>query len=206
MSENAEESVLIAGAARGDLDAFNRLVLRYQDLLYNHAYGMLGDRQRAEDVTQDGFIRAFEGINRFRGGSFRAWLLQIITNGCYDVMRSLQRHPTVSLLPEDANGEEIESPAWEADPGPSVEALVEQNAFLGRLYQALGELPAACRSVVVLVDLQELDYAEAACVLKIPVGTVRSRLARARLRLRHMLAPVRDFEDQVALAGSAAMD
>jgi len=206
MRENAEESVLIADASQGDIDAFNRLIIEYQDLLYNHAYGLLGDRQMAEDVTQDGFIRAFQRINQFRGGSFRAWLLRIVTNACYDATRRFQRHPTVSLFPENESGEEIESPAWEADSGPSVEALVERNAVTAQVYRALDELPAAYRSVVTLVDLQGLDYVEVAHILKIPLGTVKSRLARARLRLRQMLEPSQDFENRAALAMATIAD
>lgn len=206
MRENAEESVLIADALQGDIDAFNHLVLKYQDLLYNHAYGLLGDRQMAEDVTQDGFIRAFQRINQFRGGSFRAWLLRIVTNACYDVTRRFQRHPTVSLFPENESGEEIESPAWEADPGPSVEVLVERNAFTTQVYRALDELPAAYRSVLILVDLQGLDYVEVAHILNIPLGTVKSRLTRARLRLRQMLEPAQDFENRAALAPATIAD
>jgi RNA polymerase sigma-70 factor (ECF subfamily) len=199
-SENDEESVLIANAARGDLDSFNHLVRKYQDLLYNHAYGLLGDSQMAEDVTQDGFIRAFEHINQFRGGSFRAWLLKIVTNVSHDVARRFKRHPTVSLSSDNENGEEMELRAWGADPGPSVEALVDRNAFTSQVYQALDELPAAYRSVVTLIDLQELDYVEVAHILKIPLGTVKSRLTRGRLRLRQLLEPVRDSEYRASLA------
>src|SRR5512143_4070400 len=151
MRENAEESSLIADARRGSLDAFNHLVLRYQGLLYNHACALLGDSREAEDVTQDAFIRAFQRMDQFRGESFRAWLLKIVTNACYDALRHSRRHPIVSLFPEDQNGEENESTARVLNPGPSVEALVERRAFTGQVYQALQELPLEYRSVLTLV-------------------------------------------------------
>jgi RNA polymerase sigma-70 factor (ECF subfamily) len=111
-------------AARGDLEAFNQLVLHYQSLAYNYAYALLGDAAQAEDATQESFIKAFQGMNAFRGGSFRSWLLKIVTNSAYDMLRRSHRHPTQPLIPEDENGEEIESAAWLADPGASVETII----------------------------------------------------------------------------------
>ena len=181
------EISLVKKAAQGDLDAFNQLVLEYQSLAYNHAYALLGDQASAEDATQDGFIRAFQNINNFRGGSFRAWLLKIVTNAAYDSMRRTKRRPAEPLFPEDEYGAEIESPSWLADPSPSVETTVEEREFSNRLYQILDELPDIYRSVITLVDLNELDYREVATILKIPIGTVKSRLARARLQVKEKL-------------------
>jgi RNA polymerase sigma-70 factor (ECF subfamily) len=177
------EHVLIGKASKGSLDAFNQLVLRYQDIAYHHAYALLGDAASAEDITQDSFIKAYLNIRSFRGGSFRAWLLKIVTNRAYDLLRQSRNHPIQSLFPEDDYGEEIESPAWSADPSPSVEATVEQNEDSRRLHQLLDELPDVYRTILVLVDLYELEYWEAAEILQVPLGTVKSRLARARLRL-----------------------
>src|SRR5512146_2992596 len=101
------EAQLIKSAGAGDLEAFNDLVLRHQDLIYNVAYSILGDRDAAEDVAQETFISAFQHIGRFRGGSFRGWLLRITTNACYDVFRSLRRRPSVPLLPRDQDGNEV---------------------------------------------------------------------------------------------------
>lgn len=181
------ETFLINRAVQGDLDAFNQLVLKYQSLAYNHAYALLGDQATAEDATQDGFIRAFQNINNFRGGSFRAWLLKIVTNTAYDFMRRMKRRPTEPLFPEDEYGEEIESPTWIADPSPSVEATVEERELSASLYRILDELPEIYRSVLTLVDLHELDYSEVATILNVPIGTVKSRLARARLQVKEKL-------------------
>ncbi|HJR80216.1 MAG TPA: sigma-70 family RNA polymerase sigma factor [Anaerolineales bacterium] len=183
----ATETSLIQNAIRGDLDAFNQLVLEYQSLAYNHAYALLGDQAAAQDATQDSFLRAFQKINSFRGGSFRAWLLRIVTNTAYDFMRRSRRHPTQPLFPEDDDGEEVESPGWLADRGPSVEASVEEKEFSASLYKILDELPDSYRSVLTLVDINELDYGEVAAILNIPIGTVKSRLARARLQVKERL-------------------
>jgi RNA polymerase sigma-70 factor (ECF subfamily) len=184
----SDEEVLVKNAAKGDLDAFNQLVLRYQNLAYSHAYAILGDSDSAQDVTQESFIRAFQNMNRYRGGgSFRSWLLTIVTNSAYDVLRRSYRHPTQPLYPEDKDGEEMESPIWLTDPAASVQETVEQHELSRNVYRALDELPEVYRSVLTLIDVNELDYGEAAQALGVPMGTVKSRLARARLQMKHKL-------------------
>ena len=190
-------------ASRGDLEAFNQLVLMYQNMAYNHAYSLLGDAVLSEDATQDSFIKAFENMPNFRGGSFRAWLLKIVTNSAYDLLRRSLRHPTQALFPEDEEGEEIESPAWLADPNPSVERTVEQHEDTKRLYQLLDELPDVYRSVLTLIDIEELDYTEAAQILNIPLGTVKSRLARARLQIVKRLKNTSEYPGTVGSAPTA---
>src|SRR5512135_650072 len=149
---DGRESALLASAAKGDLEAFNDLVLKYQDLVYNLTRGILGNADAAQDATQDAFIRAFEHMDGFRGGSFRCWLLRIATNTCYDVLRTLRRHPPVPLIPEDDDGNEIECPPWLADPRPSPEAETEKDEFLQTLYHRIDRLPAVYRTVIALVD------------------------------------------------------
>jgi RNA polymerase sigma-70 factor (ECF subfamily) len=186
---------LMERAATGDLEAFNQLVLRYQNLAYSHAYRMLGNPAQAEDATQESFIKAFQAINTFRGASFRAWLLKIVTNSAYDVLRRSHRHPTQPLLPEDENGEELESAAWLVDPSADVQEVVEQHELSQQVYQALGELPEAFRSVLTLIDVNEMDYTEAAQALNIPLGTVKSRLARARLQMQQKLKTISTYQN-----------
>jgi RNA polymerase sigma-70 factor, ECF subfamily len=185
-----DEAALIQDARQGDLDAFNRLVLVYQDLLYGQAYRMMGDLEAAEDATQEAFISAFKKLDSYRGGSFKAWLMRIVTNACYDELRRQKRRPTTPLEPLDADDEEVESPHWLADPGESPEEAVER-AELGRALQGCLEgLPDEFRAVIVLVDMQGLDYGEASHAIGKPLGTVKSRLARGRLRLRDCLQGV----------------
>ena len=182
-----DEVFLIDAASRGDLDAFNRLVLVYQDQVYNQAYRMLGEGDSAADATQEAFISAFRHLRSYRGGSFRAWLMRIVTNACYDELRRRQRRPTSPLEPLDDAGEEIESPSWMIDPGDSPDDMQDRLELEQAIQHCLDGLPVEFRSTVVLVDVQGMDYQEAALVLGKPLGTVKSRLARARLRLRDCL-------------------
>ncbi len=183
----AQEEQLIADASRGDLQAFNELVLAYQNMAFHHAYSLLGDPATAEDATQESFIKAFQALNRFRGGSFRSWLLKIVTNTSYDMLRRSGRYASQSLFPEDQNGEEVESPSWISDPSASVQEAVERSETAKELYSRMDELPAVYRSVLTLVDLYEMDYEEASRALNVPLGTIKSRLARARLQMQKKL-------------------
>ncbi len=182
-----DESAMISAARKGDLDSFNHLVLAYQELVYNQAFRVMGEISAADDATQEAFISAFRKLNTYRGGSFRAWLLRIVTNICYDELRRRKRYPTTQLEPLDDSGEEIETPMWIADPSESPEESAER-AELGRAIQrCIDDLPYEFKVVVSLVDIQGLDYAEVAEIVDTPLGTVKSRLARARLRLRQCL-------------------
>jgi RNA polymerase sigma-70 factor (ECF subfamily) len=200
----SDEMALVARSVRGDLDAFNQLVLAYQSLAYNHALSILGDCPQAEDVTQEGFIKAFQYIHNFRGGSFRAWLLKIVTNTAFDFLRRSKRQLTVPLFPEDGYGNEIESPLWLADPAFSLEDIVEQKDLMNYVQQILNELPGVYRSVINLVDMYELEYQEVAEILRVPIGTVKSRLARGRLQMRERL--INALGDVAVAKSGVAMD
>lgn len=182
-----DEAGLIRDAQNGDLNAFNRLVLEYQDMVYYQAYRMMGESQSAEDATQEAFISAYTKLNTYRGGSFKAWLLRIVTNACYDELRRRKRRPTAPLEPVNEHDEEIDSPRWMVDEGETPEQAAEREALNEALQHCLEDLPDEFRAVVVLVDVQGLDYAETAEALSSPLGTVKSRLARARVRMRECL-------------------
>ncbi|MCJ7512023.1 MAG: sigma-70 family RNA polymerase sigma factor [Anaerolineales bacterium] len=183
-----DENRLLEDARGGDLDAFNRLVLAHQTAVYNVSYRILGDPAAASDAAQEAFISAFKHLKDHRGGSFRAWLLRIVTNACYDSLRREKRRPAESL--DDYDQDDADHPdAWEriADPqaGPEREAL---RAELNRAIEdCLQRLPAEFRMAAVLVDVEGHDYLEAAAAIGKPVGTVKSRVARARARLRDCL-------------------
>jgi len=182
-----DETGLIQDAQGGDLEAFNRLILAYQDRVYNQAFRVLGEYQSADDATQEAFISAYKSIRSFRGGSFRAWLLRIVTNACYDELRRKKRRPTTPLEPVDDEGDEIESPNWIADPGESPEDNIARGELANAIQACLDQLSEDFRVVVVLVDVQGLDYIEASQVIGKPLGTIKSRLARARSRMRECL-------------------
>ncbi len=183
------EELWIESALNGDLDAFNQLILKHQDAAYHHALAMLNDEWRAEEVTQDGFLKAFQNIRGFRGGSFRAWLMRIVTNTAYDWLRQSARRPSQPLFPNDEHGEEVDTPYWIADPNTLVEDAVERNEDEEFLYRSLEELQDIYRDIITLIDIQGFDYLEAAQALNVPVGTVKSRLARARLQMKEKLTP-----------------
>ena len=181
------EPALIQDAQHGDLDAFNTLVLHYQDMVFNVALRILGDDELAADAAQEAFISAFRSINSFRGGSFKAWLMRTVTNACYDELRRQKRRPTTPLEPDTNDGEEMDSPRWLADPNMSPEQEAEADELEHAIQHCLENLPTDFRVVVVMADIQGLDYNEVAIAVRVPLGTIKSRLARARLRLRECL-------------------
>jgi RNA polymerase sigma-70 factor (ECF subfamily) len=185
-----DEAALIQEAVHGDLNAFNRLVLAYQDVAYNLAYRMLGEDAAAQDATQTAFLSAYRNLKAYRGGSFRAWILRMVTNACYDEMRRRQRRPTVPLEPATDDDEEIESPSWLADDGDSPEQAIERLELERAIQACLSNLPEDFRAVVIMVDVQGMDYTEVSAATGKPLGTIKSRLARARLRLRLCLQRV----------------
>ena len=188
-----DEPALIRDAQHGDLDAFNSLVLAYQDTVFNTALRILSDEDLAADASQEAFLSAFRALNSYRGGSFRAWLLRTVTNACYDELRRKKRRPTTPLEPDSDDGEEVESPRWLADPSASPEQQLEREELEHAIQHCLDALPADFRTVVVLADIQGLDYTEVARAARVPLGTIKSRLARARLRLRECLQDFREL-------------
>lgn len=182
------EIELIKAAQKGDLDSFNRLVLSYQNALYSQAYRLMGNHDAAEDATQDAFISAYKHLRSFRGGSFKAWLLRIVTNACYDELRRKKRRPTIPLEPINLiNEEEVENSVWMINPNETPEERTQRRELNTAIQHCLDILPIEFRSVAILVDVQGVDYQEAAQVIGKPIGTVKSRLCRARLRLKECL-------------------
>lgn len=187
-----DETALIHSAQNGDLDSFNTLILHYQDSVFHTALRILGDEDLAQDAAQEAFISAFRSISTFRGGSFKAWLMRTVTNACYDELRRQKRRPTTPLEPETSDGEEMDSPKWLADPNMTPAERSEADELEHAVQHCLDALPMEFRTVVVMADIQGMDYSEVATASKVPLGTIKSRLARARLRLRECL---RGFEE-----------
>jgi RNA polymerase sigma-70 factor (ECF subfamily) len=181
------EQALIADAQNGSLDAFNALVLHYQDSVFNTALRILGDDDQAADASQEAFLSAFKSIKSFRGGSFKAWLMRTVTNACYDELRRRRRRPTTPLEPDTADGEEMDSPRWLADPNMTPDQVAEAEEVEHAIQHCLDNLPLEFKTVVVMADIQGMDYTEVANAIRVPLGTIKSRLTRARLRLRECL-------------------
>jgi len=181
------EQTLIRAAQRGDLEAFNQLVLLYQDFLFRVAINILHDEDLAADATQQGLISAFSNLRGFRGGSLRSWLTRIVVNASYDELRRISRSRNVPLEIYNQDNEEMEPASWLADPGPSPEAQAETSELQDALQASLEALPEHYRLVVQFIDVEGLSYEEAAQALDVPTGTIKSRLARARDALRKTL-------------------
>ncbi len=181
------EADLVVVAQKGNLEAFNQLVLDYQDRIYNLAARILGDNDLAEDITQNTFLTAYLNLPCFRNGSFRSWLYRIATNLCYDEFRKHKRYTVLSIDHEDVAEERL-SPLYDISATNILPEMECERHDLEQIVQlALNQLDADQRSIVVLVDQQDFDYRETAQILGIPIGTVKSRLARARVRLAKQL-------------------
>jgi RNA polymerase sigma factor (sigma-70 family) len=186
-----DEERQLEAARHGDLDAFNWLVLRYQTRVYNLCYRMLSDPDAAADATQEAFLSAWRAMPRFKGDQFRTWLLRIATNACLDVLRSRKRHPTQSIdgwNPGDGSEEATEPlPLADLDPSIDPERQVLRAETVAAIQLGLDTLPDEQRIALVLVDVQGLSYDEAAAVTGANLGTVKSRINRARSRMRDFL-------------------
>jgi RNA polymerase sigma factor (sigma-70 family) len=181
-----EEQRLVEAAQRGNVEAFNQLVRLYEGRVYNLCYRMLGDADAAADVAQDSFISAYKNLQKFRGGVFRSWLLRIATNACYDALRARKRRPTVSI--EAGQEGDDDGPAFDIpDAGESPDEAALRKELADAIHRGIAELPEEQRVVVILSDLQGLAYEEIALVTNTNLGTVKSRLSRARARLRDTL-------------------
>lgn len=184
--ESLDDEALVRRAQAGDLEAFNQLVVRHERPVFNVALRLLRDVGLAEDATQDAFIRAWQNIGSFQTGSVRSWLYKIATNRSYDMLRASARRPAGSLEAEMVEIEPIWSAGGSPDESPDAHALRRELSIY--LERALIALPDDQRMVVMLVDVQGLDYHEVAESMGIALGTVKSRLSRARAKVRQALA------------------
>jgi RNA polymerase sigma-70 factor (ECF subfamily) len=188
-----EEQALINAAQHGDLNAFNALILRYQNLLFGIALRMLNDEDVASDAVQEALISAFSKLNSFRGGSLRSWLARVTVNACYDEMRRKRRQREVPMEQFNMEGEEVEDMSWMIDPAARPEEQHESFELENAIQRSLGKLTPAYREVLILVDIEGLSYEEASMAARVPVGTVKSRLARARMQMRCNLQGFQDI-------------
>ena len=175
-------------AQKGDIDAFNMLVERHQRLAANLAARLLGDLALGEDASQNAFISAYRGLSRFRGGNFRSWLLRIVANACHDIRRSSRRRPTASLDDED-----LGLVAVLRSPEESPEEHAIRMELHREIQRGINTLAEDQKLALILVDVQGLGYQEAAEVLSANLGTVKSRLSRARAAMRDYMLQRREL-------------
>ena len=177
-----QEAQIVRRVLQGDVNAFERLVTEYEKAVYAIAQRMTGNAEDAADMTQETFIKAYNSLQSFRGDSkFSVWLYRIASNVCLDFLRSRSRKPTVSLSVEDDEGEEGQLDI--ADESQSPELLMERGLTRDAVRRGLDTLPPDYRQILLLREIQGLSYDEIAAVLEIEVGTVKSRIFRARKRL-----------------------
>lgn len=177
-----QEAQIVQRVLQGDVNAFEKLVLEYEKSVYAITQRMTGNAEDAADMTQETFIKAYNSLSSFRGDSkFSVWLYRIATNVCLDFLRSRSRKPTVSLSVEDDDGEEVELDI--ADESQSPERLLERGLTRDAVRRGLNALSPEYRQILLLREIQGLSYEEIADVLTLEVGTVKSRIFRARKRL-----------------------
>jgi len=185
MTLNAEqEHRLIEQSLAGEVRAFNQLVEVYQGMAFSVAYRLLHDGDSAADALQDSFVKAFRALESFRGGSFKSWLMRIVTNTCYDMLRANKRRPTDSLddLPVDQDhAQQL------IDPVASPEDQLEQGELQALIGRAINALPEDQRLALILCDVEGYAYDEIAQITGANMGTVKSRISRARGRVREIL-------------------
>ena len=184
----SDEANLLRCAKSGSLEAFNAIVLNYQDMLFNTARHLLCQEALAEDATQEALIAAYQHIHAFNGEYLKSWLMRILLNKCYDHLRRVQRTNELSLdesLMED--GEELTLYDRLQDDAPALDTRLETWELQQCVLKCLQTLPHAYRAILILIDMEEMSYSQAASLLNIPLGTVRSRLSRARCGLRSAL-------------------
>lgn len=187
------DTVLIRAVQAGDMAAFDELVLKHKDRLFNLVYWFLGDYHEANDCAQETFIKVFKSIKKFRFESaFSTWLYRIAANTCKNKIKSSAyrwKKKTVSL--ETSNGSKNGNPFPEiVNDSPTPVKALEKKERMMRIQKAINSLPEEQNQVVVLRDIQGLSYQDISNITGLNLGTVKSRLARGRLSLRNKLKPL----------------
>ncbi len=180
-----DETRTIKEAQKGSVAAFNQLVMAYQGTAYNIAYRVLGTPEAAADACQEAFIKAYKGLGQYKGGSFKSWLLRIVTNTCYDQIRYKKRRPATPLDDMMENPEDYSEIL--TDPTDRPEELVLSGELNDLIQWGINQLPEDQAMILVLSDVQGFSYQEISEITSQPLGTVKSRLSRGRQRLRDFL-------------------
>jgi RNA polymerase sigma-70 factor (ECF subfamily) len=189
----SEDALLITAFQEGDRTAFDKLVLKHKNKVFNLCYWVIGDYQEANDIAQETFIKVFQSLKKFRfDSSFSTWLFRIAVNTCKNRLKCSefrQKKKTISLdNPGDAETDRSLSQIKDEAPSPSIE--LERKERMTLIKEAIDSLPAEQKDVVVLRDIEGLSYEEIVDITGLNVGTLKSRLARARLNLRNRLRSV----------------
>lgn len=181
-----QDDLLIRRAQAGDGEAFEQLLLAHQKQVYNLCYRMVQDPDDALDLSQETFLRVWRCLGQYQFASaFSTWLYRLCSNLCIDFLRRKKRRQTVPLTFEDAEGEEQTLSV--ADPAPSPEEQVELTLTRETMAAAMAQLPPEHRLILQLRVVEQLPYEQIAQILDVQIGTVKSRLSRARSNLKKIL-------------------
>lgn len=190
-----DENELIRRSKEGDTESFSQLVLTYERRMVNYAFRMLRDVSDAEDAAQEAFLRAYRKLDSFHGdAAFSTWLYTILNNICLDMLRKRKRtgeQNQVSLNQSSADSDEYEIQIEDASPGPY--DSYRKKAAMKALEEAIAQLSDEHRAVIVMRDINGLEYDEIARITKTTLGTVKSRISRARIALRKILEKDREL-------------
>ncbi len=181
---SAEDHRLIADCLQGEPSAFGVLVRRYQDRLYNTVFRLVGNTEDAQDIVQEAFFSAYQSLKSFKGDSlFFTWLYRIAVNTAISLKRKRKVLLRIDSGSEDPAGQEPRDPSPTLDPSHSLDQAEQKQ----RVHRALARMSVEHRTVLVMKEMEGQKYETMAEVLGVPIGTIRSRLHRARLELRELL-------------------
>ncbi len=185
---NVEETKLIEQSQLGNIESFEKLIIRYQDQAYRTAYRILGNPEDAKDATQESFIKIYRSLKGFKlQSNFSTWMYRIIHNTCLDMIRKRKRRQEIPIeIKEHQNKDDYKIPLEDPKDGP--EALLDYHQLKEQVESEILKLPVEYRGVIILRDIEGLSYQEIAEALEISEGTVKSRLNRGRTQLRQHLA------------------
>jgi RNA polymerase sigma-70 factor (ECF subfamily) len=185
MGEN--EKKLVEKAKSGDIKAFEKLIEDHQKKVFNIALRMIGDYDEASELAQEAFLKAYKSIKSFKGDSlFSTWIYKITTNVCLDEIRRKKKKKLISLDEDiEHDGSEFKRQIKDHSPGP--ESLAENNELKRMVKESINLLPEDYKIVIVLRDIQGFSYEEISRIIKCPIGTVKSRINRARRALKKIL-------------------
>lgn len=188
MTQRDDDQMFIERAQKGDLDAYNHLVLKYEERAYKYAFRLTRNPEIAADVVADSFVRVFSALKNFKGQSaFSTWLYRIVTN-CYLDKKKKDKAERFVSLDDTVSAGESEVKVQYEDPSDGPDVIAERNEREAVIVKAMDKMPDYQKTMLVMYHVENLSYEEIADVLDLPIGTVKSRLNRARMALRDALA------------------
>jgi len=188
------DELLVKRAQKGDMDAFETLVTKYEKKVFSISFRMLSDREEAMDASQEVFIKVFKALSGFKSESkFSTWLYRITTNVCLDLLRKRKDNSAISFDAEFET-EDGEMRLDPVDRTPGVEETIEREELKRLVSEAVMKLPEIHRTMIILRDFNDLSYSEIASAIDCPEGTIKSRISRARKALKDLMLGSRELK------------